>query len=71
MTVHYASLAINLDQRDKNGSPTIHKYPEHGVSFLATKELTNLTVSIIENGSEKDLLTATFYVEPKKVKQNG
>ena len=71
MTVHYANVAIDLDRRNKDGSPTIHKHPKNGVKFLAARELTNLTVSVIENGLEKDLLTATFHVEPEKVKQNG
>ena len=71
MTVHYASLAIDLDRRNKDGSPTIHKYPKNGVKFLAARELVRLSVSVIENGLEKDLLDATFTVDPQKVKQHG
>jgi len=71
VTVHYASLAINLDQRNKDGSPTVHKYPKAGVRFLIERELVRLSVSVIENGLEKDLLNATFHVDPQKVKQHG
>jgi len=37
----------------------------------ASRELVRLSVSVIEKGYEKDLLDATFTVDPQKVKQNG
>jgi len=80
VTVQYASLTVNLDKRDKTGKPALIKYPTDGIDFLIDSELVNLTLSVIENGSETELLTAPVYVEygkPKqyvmlhKVKQNG
>jgi hypothetical protein len=37
----------------------------------ASRELVRLSVSVTEKGYEKDLLDATFTVDPQKVKPNG
>jgi len=51
-----------MDKRDSNGKPTVTKTPEDYLHF-SKADLVILTLSIIENGVEKDVKTIRLWNE--------
>ena len=57
---HYVNVCLNLDKRDSNGKPTVTKTPEDYIKF-SLYDLVILTISIIENGVEKEVKTVKLW----------
>lgn len=64
MTVRYVNFTVDMDNRDEKGRPKVTKTPDSLHFFI--RDLVNISVSVIENGAETDLVTSNISFDPIK-----